>query len=273
MAVVFGGEGGGHFERGEHVAGVAVGAGHEVGGGVVVDGEVVVTEASRVLEGPVDELAERVGPELLEAEQARARQERSGEREEGVLGGGADQHEEAFLDVRKEGVLLGAVEAVDLVEEEDGALAVLPEPAAGPRRDVADVLDAGADRRERLEGLAGRAGDEAGDGGLAGPGWAPQHDRGEPVGFDQRSERLPRAEQLGLADDLVEAAGAQAGRERRALGQSLLDGGAEQVGHAAMVRRTSSRKGAPPWTRPEPRPASRHRGFGNAARGAVRSGP
>ncbi|KKM84610.1 hypothetical protein LCGC14_1297350, partial [marine sediment metagenome] len=49
--------------------------------------------------------------------------EQSGrEREAGVLGGGAHQRHRAALDDGQEAVLLRAVEAVDLVHEQQGAL-------------------------------------------------------------------------------------------------------------------------------------------------------
>ena len=64
--------------------------------GVFVDGE-VVDRAARVVDGSGEERAEGVGVEWLEAEQRRAGQQRPGEREVGVLGGGADEDEEALL--------------------------------------------------------------------------------------------------------------------------------------------------------------------------------
>ena len=69
-------------------------------------------------------------------------QQRTGEREERVLGGRADEDEQAVLDVREQRVLLGAVEAVHLVEEQDRALAVLAEAGPGPLDDLAHVLHA-----------------------------------------------------------------------------------------------------------------------------------
>ena len=61
--------------------------------------------------------------------------------EVGVLGRRADERDRAVLDVRQQRVLLGLVEAMDLVEEEDRARAVQGEPvlrlgdrARGPRR-------------------------------------------------------------------------------------------------------------------------------------------
>ena len=70
----------------------------------------------------------------------------------------------------KQRVLLRAVEAVHLVEEEDGAAALLAHAGTGPLGHLAHVLHARGDRRQRLERLLGGARDQAGDRGLAGAG-------------------------------------------------------------------------------------------------------
>ena len=107
-----------------------------------------------------------------------------------------------------------------------------PMRAAGPLRDLAHVLHAGGDRRQRLERLARRARDQAGDGGLAGTGRTPEHHRREAVGLDQHPQRATGAEQLLLAEHLVEGAGPQAGGERCPPFEAFGDRGAEEVvGH------------------------------------------
>ncbi len=72
---------------------------------------------------------------------AAAGEERGVDLEGGILRGGADQADGAALDVGEEGVLLGLVEAVNLVDEEDGAGAEV----GGLFRldhDLLDLLDA-----------------------------------------------------------------------------------------------------------------------------------
>ncbi len=64
--------------------------------------------------------------------------ERAVELEGRVLGGGADQHDRAVLDIGQEAVLLGAVEAMDLVDEQQRALARRAALAAPPRISCAD---------------------------------------------------------------------------------------------------------------------------------------
>jgi hypothetical protein len=59
---------------------------------------------------------------------ARAGEERPHDLKVGVLRRRADEDDRAVLHVRQEGVLLGLVEAVDLIHQQDGALAVHPAP-------------------------------------------------------------------------------------------------------------------------------------------------
>ena len=58
-----------------------------------------------------------------------ARQQRGVELEARILGGRADERDGAVLDIGQEAVLLGAVEAVDLVHEQQR---LLPGAGGGP---------------------------------------------------------------------------------------------------------------------------------------------
>ena len=88
--------------------------------------------------------------ERLEPEDASPAEERRVDLEVRVLGRRPDERDRAVLDLRQEGVLLGLVEAVDLVEEEDGRRAAPIEPLAGPgdrRPHVGDAAHDGAQGR------------------------------------------------------------------------------------------------------------------------------
>src|SRR5581483_11544072 len=236
------GQGGRHLEAVEGRPGVAVGAGGEVLGGGVVDGErrVAAEAPDGVGQGPVDQPPQVVLRQGLEPEQRGTAPQRTVDLEEGVLGGGADQREEAVLDVGQEGVLLGAVEAVDLVEEQDRALALLTEAGPGPLHDLPHLLHAGGDGRHRLEGLGRGPGHQPGDGGLAGAGRAPEDARRQPVGLDQRPQRLARRQQVLLAGHLVEGAGPHPARQRRPGRHPPVGRLTEQIvaaGHPATVAR------------------------------------
>ena len=120
---------------------------------------------------------------------------------------------DAALDVGQESVLLGFVEAVDFVDEEDGARAE-GRGFFGVDHDLLDFFDAGEDGGEFDEAGAGLFGDDFGEGGLADAGRAPEDDRGGIVALDQHAERLAGPEEMLLAGELVEGAGAHALGER-----------------------------------------------------------
>ena len=226
------------LERRERMAGVALGAIGQVHERVVVDPEVLIAETARLVgERALQERAQVVDAEGFESEQRRAREERAGQREERVLGGGTDEDEQSFLDVGKQRVLLRAIEAVHLVEEEDGAPTLLTDAGPGTLRDLADILHPGGDRGERLERLGRRPRDQSGDGGLAGTRRPPEDHRRQAVGLDQDPQWTTRTEELLLAEHLVERPGPQPGGQRRPPFEALRHGCAEQVfGHLAMLR-------------------------------------
>ena len=142
--------------------------------------------------------------ERLEDVDLRPRQQRRVDLERRVLGRRADQDDVAGLDARQEGVLLRLVEAVDLVDEEDGAAA---EPAPrflrfGHHR--ADFLDAGQHGAERDEVRAGRAGDQPRQRGLAGARRTPEDHRLQAVLLDGLPQRPAGPDERVLADEFVE---------------------------------------------------------------------
>ena len=178
--------------------------------------------------------------EAAQDEDLGAGEERGVQLERGVLGGGADEDDGALLHQGKEAVLLGAVEAVDLVDEQQRGPA-LGMAQAGGLEDLLEVGDAGEDGADLDEGGVGRGGEEAGDGGLADAGRAPEDGRAERAGGEHVAERGARAEQVVLADHVGEALRPQAVGERARAGRGRrpprdlvalrLGDGVEQVGH------------------------------------------
>ena len=67
----------------------------------------------------------------------------------GILRRGSDEDDPALLDVGQQHVLLGAVEAVQFVDEQDGPPAGLLQFGAGLLEHLAHFLDAGGDGVER----------------------------------------------------------------------------------------------------------------------------
>src|SRR5437773_2406813 len=78
-------------------------------------------------------------------------EERGVDLEVGVFRGRPDQRDEPLLHSRQERVLLGLVEAMDLVEEEDRRLTARSEAVVGPLEDLAHLGPAGVDSRDLLE--------------------------------------------------------------------------------------------------------------------------
>ena len=80
------------------------------------------------LHGAVEHDPDLLGGQRIELVHVRARDQRRVDLEVGVLRRGSDQGDEAVLDGRQERVLLGLVEAVDLVDKHHAALAEHAQP-------------------------------------------------------------------------------------------------------------------------------------------------
>ncbi len=119
--------------------------------------------ATLVRQSAAHDLSDVLIGEGCELDDSRAADERRVHLEERVLGGGAHEHHEAILDGVQERVLLRLGEAVDLVHEQDGALAAHGEPAPGRLDGLAQVGDSRGDRGHLDEGGLGRRSDDPGE--------------------------------------------------------------------------------------------------------------
>ena len=146
--------------------------------------------------------------ERPEGDHPAAREEGGDDLEGRVLGGGADERHRPVLDVRQERVLLGLGEAVDLVHEEDGPLAVHLSPVPGRGHDLADLLHPAQDRAEGDELGAGALGHDAGQGGLSGARRPPQDQGGHLVRLDGPPQGSARPQHVLLAGEVLQAPGA-----------------------------------------------------------------
>ena len=181
--------------------------------------------------------------ERLEAPHAQPGQQRRVHLEVRVLGRRADQGDRPVLDVRQERVLLALVEAVDLVDEQDRAASLEREPLLGLGDRPADLGDARHDRRHGPELGADGVGEEARERRLAGAGRAPQQEAREVAPRDRSAERAAIADEVALADELLERPRAHARGQRLPLGRRSEQGFGLGAGdgapgrHAAMVSR------------------------------------
>ena len=202
-----------HFERGQRSARVPVCEVCDRLEHIGFDLDFLPAEAARVGERAGEQGSELVRRQRVQHEHLAARQQRTVDLERRVLGRRADQDDAPFLDKGQEGVLLGLVEAVDLIHEHDRALA---EAAVVLRllHDLPDLLDAAGDGGKVDERGLGAVGDDAGERGLAHAGRAPEDHGADAVALDQAAQHLALAQQVGLAGEFLKRLRAQPRRER-----------------------------------------------------------
>ncbi len=188
----------------QKLPGVAVG----VGGQEFIDA-LAQLQAGQFGQRALHQLAELVGRQRFQDVDLGARQQRADDFERGVFRGGADEGEQPRFNVGQKRVLLRLVEAVDFVHEQNGGAGQRLIHARTLDR-LADVLDAGQHGRYRdevgAEGLRG----EPRQRGLAHARRPPQDHRMQLAGIEGQAQRLARAQQMRLADDIVQRARAQA---------------------------------------------------------------
>ena len=83
-------------------------------------------------------------------------------------------------------------------------------------------------------------GDDVGEGGFAGAGWAGENYRGQTIGFDGATQKFARPEDVFLTDELLQRPRPHARGERGAavdLAKIDIFGFAKQIVHAGKIRR------------------------------------
>ena len=195
--------------QGQQVAAVAVGQRRQRGARVRLQRQ----NASLERLGLGQQRLQRFIVQPLQHIDLAARQQRPVELERRVLGGGAHQGDDPLLHERQKAVLLRAVEAVDLIDKQQGGLAG-QSAHPGLLERLLQVRDAGENGGELLELIARLLGQQARDGGLAGPGRTPQDHRRQAPGLGHASDRPGRPKQMVLAHYLVQPLRAQAVGER-----------------------------------------------------------
>ena len=160
-----------------------------------------------IAQGASDQLAQVLRLEGLEPEQPRPAHQRLIDFEIGVFGGGADQGEGAVFHPGQQCILLGGVEAVHLINEQDRAQAVVLQALPGGVHLAAQILDPRQHRVEAAEGGAGAAGDDPRQGRLARARRAMQDQVADPIGGDRPAQQPAGTQDRLLADEVVEAAG------------------------------------------------------------------
>ena len=124
----------------------------------------------------------------------------------------------------QEGVLLGLVEAVDLVDEEDRSPARPLELLPGLFDDLPDLLDPGEHRRKGDEVGLRLAGDDLGQGGLAGARRPPEDHGKEAVLLDGLAQQPSLFQDVGLTHIFLEGFRPHPVRQGAGIFQSLIGG-------------------------------------------------
>ena len=130
----------------------------------------------------------------------------------GVFRGGAHERDGSVFHVWQEAVLLGAVEPVDFIHEEEGSLAVFP-PFGGLVKSFPQIRHAGEDGGERDE-VHGRArGQDARQRGFSAAGRPPQDEAGQLAGIRHEPDGPSLPQQVVLAHDFLQGGRSQAVRQ------------------------------------------------------------
>ena len=195
----------GQLENVEGAARIAVREARDEGQGVGIRRDLPGAEPARdVVKGALEDAHDVGLGQRTEDIDPAAREERRVHLEGGILRGRPDQDQRALLHVRQEGVLLTAIEAMNLVHEENG-----PPAAAGAlgfrlRHDLAYLLDARQDGREGNEARPRDLGHEEGQRGLARARRSPEDHRVQGAVLEGAAQDLTGADEVLLAHDLVQ---------------------------------------------------------------------
>jgi hypothetical protein len=163
--------------------------------------------ALAIRQGTLKERLDLGDSKRLEGEDLAAAQKRRVDGEKRILRRRPNKNDAPFLDVGQQHVLLGPVEAVQLIDEQQRALAPRGQLRGGFLQDLAQLLDARRDRVQLAEPAARVAGDDVGQGRLAAAGRAVKDDRAQSIRLEQPAQQLAGAEKVLLAGEFVECSG------------------------------------------------------------------
>jgi hypothetical protein len=150
----------------------------------------------------------------LQHQHARARQQRAIHLKGRVLGGRTNQDDRAVLDRGQERILLTFVEAMDLVDEENRALAAQLTVLARRIEDLAQAWHTFTNCTERLKAALRALGDQTRQRGFARTRRPPQdHGACTPL-FDGAPQRLVGTQEMCLPNVLLQRPRAHARRQR-----------------------------------------------------------
>ncbi|MNK96088.1 hypothetical protein D3C87_1163520 [compost metagenome] len=163
----------------------------------------------------------------------RPRQQGVVEFERGIFRGCADENQRTVFDIGQERILLGLVESMHFVDEQNGAAAVLRGLLFGDFHRLADLLDPGQHRRDRFEVRVRDFREQSRQGGFAHARRPPENHRMQGTLLQRLAQGLAASEHVFLTDVLVQIGRTQTG------GQGLGDGGAAKQIHGYLKNLTA----------------------------------
>ena len=168
----------------------------------------------------VEQQAQRFPVEPLQDEHLRPAEQSGVEGEAGILGRRAHQRHRPAFDERQEAILLRTVEAVNLVHEQQRALAGL-RSLVGSREGFLEIGHAAEHGADAFEAHAHAVGQQPCDGGLARTRRAPQDHARQAPGGDHPADRALGTGQVILSDHFAERGGPQAIGQRGILARRI----------------------------------------------------
>ena len=169
----------------------------------------------------------------FELKQLAAADQRAVHGEKRVGSRGADQRHDSLLDVWQQRVLLGFVETMDFVDEQQRPRTARQDFLTRGVQQFAQFLDAAGHGVQSLELAAAFGGEQSRERRLPGPGRSGKNHRREPVGFEQSTQEFTGPEKMLLSHEFVEPSGPHPGRERLRASQVGGLGAGEQRCHRA----------------------------------------
>ena len=195
-----------HFQRGEGGACIPVGKKGDVLKYAFLHFNVLPAEAARVAQGAGKERDDIFRGKGVQHENLAAGKQGAVHLKGGIFRGRTDKNDASFFHKGQEGILLGLVEAVYLVYENDG-----PSPVQAVffrlLHDGAYFLDTAGHGGKVDERGLGVPGDDTGEGGFAHTRRSPENHGGYIVGFDEIAQYLALAEKVFLPEKFLQRAG------------------------------------------------------------------
>jgi hypothetical protein len=205
---------GGNLQQVECTPCITVGGNRQTVEPRVIDHQPAIAQSVRcVLQGVVDDPAQGIRFQPLQYIGACAGQQCTVQFKRGILGSGANENDRAIFHIGQKGILLGLVEAVCLVDEQDGLAPFQFAYLLRHGNGRTNILDARQHRRQRNKFRMGVISQQSCKRGLAGARRSPQHHGMQVAFLDGAAQWLAGSQDVRLPGE---------GRERarsHAIGQ------------------------------------------------------